>query len=91
MLTDPQIILARLERYPNLSAYTSASIRRKLVRSATADPSIAAWHVFFEEEEAIASAIIGNIDDVLGSLCQKNVEGLKACAERLCSPTQDGF
>jgi hypothetical protein len=47
--------------------------------------------VFFEEEEAIASAIMGNIDDVLGSLCQKNVEGLKACAERLCSPTQDGF
>jgi hypothetical protein len=90
MLIDPQIILARLERYPNLSTCTSAYIRRKLVRSATDDPSIAAWHVFFEEE-AIASAIIGNIDNVLGHLRQKNVEGLKACAERLCSPTQDGF
>ena len=90
MLTDPQIVLARLERYPNLSACASAYIRRKLVRYATADPSIAAWHVFFEEE-SIASAIIGNIDNVLGHLRQKNVEGLKACAERLCSPTQDGF
>lgn len=87
MLTDPQIVLARLERYPNLSPY----IRRKWVRSAAAYPSIASWHVFFEEEESIASQILGNIDSIIGNLRQKNVEGLKICAEGLCSPTQDGF
>jgi len=46
--------------------------------------------VFFEEE-SIASEILGNIDSIIGYLRQKNVEGLKACAEGLCSPTQDGF
>jgi hypothetical protein len=87
MLTDPQIVLARLGRYPNLSI----CIRRKWVRSAAANPSIATWHVFFEEEESIASEIIGNIDNVIGNLGQRNVEGLKTCAEGLCSPTMDGF
>jgi len=87
MLTDPHIVLARLECYPNLSTY----IRRKWVQSAAANPSIAIWHVFFEEEELIASEILGNIDSIIGNLRQKNVEGLKICAGGLCSPTQDGF
>lgn len=86
MLTDPQTVLARLEHYSNLSAYISPYTRRKLTRFAVADPSIATWHVFFEEE-SIASEILGNIDSIIGYLRQKNVEGLKACAEGLCSHT----
>jgi hypothetical protein len=87
MLTDPQIVLARLERYSHLNA----SINKKWVQRIATKRSIAIWHPLFEEDEAIASRILGSIDNVIGMLRQEHVAGVDARAKGLCASTYDNF
>src|SRR6266496_770067 len=87
MLTDPQIIIKRIERYPNLADF----VRGKWVREAARDPSIAIWHAFFEDDEASSDQVMRNLDEVIGHLLRKGVAGTKARAKKLCATTNDNF
>jgi hypothetical protein len=86
MLTDPQIVLKRLERYPNLNF-----VRPTWVQTAAAKRSVGVWHPFFEDDEASSNQIMGNLDKVIGYLLQEKVNGTRTRAKHLGANTKDEF
>jgi hypothetical protein len=87
MSIDPNAVLSRLALYPSLSKF----INPQWVRRASTDRSITLWHAFFEEDERYSSAVLGNLDRVIGYLLLEDVAGTAARARGLCTNTKDGF
>jgi hypothetical protein len=86
MVTDPQTVLKRLERYPNLNF-----VKPKWVQTAVTRRTVGIWHPFFEDDEASSNQIMSNLDKVIGHLLQEEVAGTIARAKHLGVNTKDEF